>query len=67
MRSHSETRVAFLLLHLLNQPLEEQKRINSEKWRFTWCGLDKEAIHRPTETEAIANIFLDERGIRHRD
>lgn len=66
MKSHS-IRVASLRLHLLNQPIEEQKRINREKWRFTWHGLDKEAHHRPTEDEAFANIFLDERRIRHRD
>lgn len=66
MKSHSN-RVASLRLHILNQPIEEQKRINREKWRFTWYGIDKEAKQRPTESEAFANIFLDERGIRHRE
>jgi hypothetical protein len=67
MKSHSGYRVAFLPLHIINLPLSVQRVINQEKWRFTWYGLDKEAINRPTENEAIANIFLDERGIRHRE
>lgn len=65
--SHSEKRVAFLRLHLINQPLDIQYEINKERWRFTWCGTDKEAINRPTENEAIANIFLEGRGLNHRD
>lgn len=66
--SHSKDRVAFLRLHLLNQPLEVQEKINKEKWRFTWYAQsgDREATKRPTEEEAFANIFLDTRGINGR-
>ena len=64
----SLNRVASLRLHLLNQPLRVQRAINREHWRYTWYGEGREAVNRPTEAEAIANIFLDERGIHgHRD
>ena len=62
MKSHS-SRVAFLRLHVLNTPLDVQRQINREDWRYTWYGESKEAIDRPTEAEAIARIFLTERGI----
>lgn len=43
----------------------QRHQISQERWRFTWdkqAG-DKEAINRPTEAEAIAIIFLKERGV----
>ena len=54
MRSHTKPSVAFRRL------LRWQ-----EKWRDSWYPApnDENAIHRPTEDEALTIIFLKERGL----
>ena len=53
MKSHTKPSVAFCCYP------------EYENWRYTWHiqADDKNAIRRPTEDEAIANIFLKERGL----